>query len=248
MDLFAGFSIVEPYPALYIEHLDAVVIADLHLGLESLMAREGTYMPRFQLSEMEDDIDAILERTGASRLIICGDLKHEFSETSYGEREEVQELMDFLSDRVEKILLVKGNHDNYLIYPVEEYDTVELEDYFVLDGVCFMHGHEIPESLTVQEADTWIIGHEHPAITLKDEVGVTEKLSAFLYGEMGEGRRLIVLPAFSKLAEGSQVNQVPEHELLSPILRSKVEISTLRAVGVDRDAGIFPFPELHKLR
>lgn len=248
MDLFDGFSIVEPYPALYVEALDAAVIADLHLGLESLMAREGTYMPKFQLSEMKDDIDAILGQTGASTLIVCGDIKHEFSETSYGEREEVQELVEFLSDRVEEILLVKGNHDNYLIYPVKEYDNVHLEDLYLLDGTCFIHGHEIPDNLSIREADTLVIGHEHPAVTLKDEVGVTEKLPAFLYGSMEDGQRIIVLPAFSKLAEGSQVNQVPEHELLSPFLREQVDIATLRAVGIDRDAGLFPFPALGKLR
>lgn len=248
MDLFEGFSIVEPYPALYVEHLDAVVIADLHLGLESLMAREGTYMPKFQRSEMEADIDAVLEETDASTLIVCGDMKHEFSETSYGEREEVQELIEFLSSRVEDILLVKGNHDNYLIYPVKEYDNVKLEDLFVLEGTCFLHGHQVPESLAVQSADTLIIGHEHPAVTLKDEVGVTEKVPAFLYGTMDDGRRIIVLPAFSKLAEGSQVNQVREEELLSPVLRELVNIEELKAVGVDREAGLLPFPALRKLR
>lgn len=248
MELFDGFSIVEPYPALYVEHLDAVVIADLHLGLESLMAREGTYMPKFQRSEMEDDIEAILSETGASTLIVCGDIKHEFSETSYGEREEVQDLIEFLSAHVDDILLVKGNHDNYLIYPVKEYDNVELEDIFVVDGTCFLHGHEVPESLAVQDADMLIIGHEHPAVTLTDEVGVTEKLPAFLYGEMEDGKRIIVLPAFSKLTEGSQVNQIQEEDLLSPVLRKLVDITTLKAVGVDREAGLFPFPELRKLR
>lgn len=248
MDLFDGFSIVEPYPALYVEHLDAAVISDLHLGLESLMARAGTYMPRFQLSEMMDDIDAVLAETGASRLVVCGDIKHEFSETSYGEREEVQKLMDFLADRVEAVLLVKGNHDNYLIYPVKEYDNVDLEDLFVLDGTAFLHGHQVPENLEIQDADTWVIGHEHPAVMLKDEVGVTEKLPAFLYGTMNDGKRIIVMPAFSKLAEGSQVNRIEEDELLSPVLKELVDIEDLKAVGVDREAGLFPFPALGKLR
>ncbi|MDY6769663.1 MAG: metallophosphoesterase, partial [Candidatus Nanohaloarchaea archaeon] len=116
MQLLDRFDIVAPYPAVYDTRTDAVVVADLHLGLEALMADGGVYMPKFQLGEVLDDLDAILDETGASRLIVLGDVKHEFSETSRGEREEVQELLDAVTERVEEVLLVKGNHDNYLIY------------------------------------------------------------------------------------------------------------------------------------
>ncbi|MDY6774323.1 MAG: metallophosphoesterase [Candidatus Nanohaloarchaea archaeon] len=248
MQLLDRFETVDSYPALYDPELDAAIVADLHLGLESLMARGGVYMPKFQLDEIKEDLDSILEQTGADRLVICGDVKHEFSETSEGEREEVQELLDFLSGKVEEVLLVKGNHDNYLIYAVEEYENVELEDYFLEGEVLFIHGHELLENLETLDASYVVIGHEHPALTLKDEVGVKEKLPAFLYGEMDDGRKLLVLPAFSKLAEGSQVNRVEEEELLSPVLKEKVDIGEMEAVGVDRDAGLFEFPELDKLR
>lgn len=247
MELFDGVRIVAPYPALYIDRLDAVVISDLHLGLEELMADAGTYMPKVQLDEIRDDLDAILTETDPDQVIICGDLKHEFSETSYSEREEVQELIEFLRSRVDTIRLVQGNHDNYLIYPVEDYDSVELADYFVLDGICFMHGHEILENLDVQNADMVIMGHEHPALALEDDAGVTEKIDCFLYGAMDDGRDLVVLPAFSHLSDGTPVNRSTDRDLLSPVLQKQVDIDTLKAVGIDRDAGVLPFPALKNI-
>ncbi|MDY6776654.1 MAG: metallophosphoesterase [Candidatus Nanohaloarchaea archaeon] len=268
MEIFDRFEIVEPFPAVYDPELDAVAVSDLHLGLESLMADQGVLMPKFQLEEMKEDLEKILEEKEPERLVVCGDVKHEFSETSYGEREEVQELLDFLAGKVEEVLLVKGNHDNYLIYAVDDYENVELEDRFVLGDVVFVHGHEILEDLETLDADYVVMGHEHPAVVMEDEVGIEEKLPAFLYGEMGEserrpdnregkedsqsavhdGRKLLVLPAFSKLAEGSKVNRVDEDRLLSPVLKKKVDIGSMKAVGVDRDAGLFEFPELGKMR
>ncbi len=248
MELFEGLEVVDSHPALYIEELDAAVVADLHLGLESLMARDGTYMPKFQLDEMKQELEEILEETGAGTVVVCGDVKHEFSETSRGEREEVQELLEFLAEKVDEVLLVKGNHDNYLFYAVENYDNLELDDYFLRDGVLFLHGHELLENLETLDADYVVMGHEHPAIAMRDEVGIEEKLPAFLYGEMEDGRNLVVLPAMSRLAEGSQVNRADGNELLSPVLEEKVDLEGLEAVGVDREAGLFEFPELYKFR
>ncbi len=248
MELLDRFKTVNGYPAVYDPETDAVVIADLHLGLESLMADSGVYMPKVQLEEAKADITALLEDTGADRIIVLGDVKHEFSETSYGEREEVQDLLDMLAGEVDEVLLVKGNHDNYLIYAVEEYDNVELSEYFIRSGAVFVHGHEVVENLETREADYVVMGHEHPALTLKDEIGVAEKLPAFLYGEMRDGRNILVLPAFSALAEGSQINRIDEDELLSPVLTEQVDIGALKAVGVDKEAGLFEFPELRKLR
>lgn len=264
--IFEKFQVVGSYPALYIDSLDAVVISDLHLGLESLMAKAGTYMPKVQLEEVKEDLEAIVSEVEPEKLIVCGDIKHEFSSTTYGEREEVQDFIDFLSGLVEEILLVKGNHDNYLIYYVEDYDNVQLEDYYVLDDILFMHGHEIFEDLETIDTNYVLIGHEHPSLALKDKVGVTEKIHCFLYGEMTEtgfssddsrsstgevrsGRRLIVLPAFSGLAEGTPMNRVKNRDpdILSPVLKKKIDVKTMKAIGVDKEAGVFRFPEVGKI-
>lgn len=241
MKLFNKFKIIESYPALWIEDLRTVVVSDFHLGLEALMTTEGLYFPKFQLKEMKQDLQEILSNYKPERLIINGDIKHEFSKATWKERQEVQNLIDFLSQKVKAINLVKGNHDNYLIYVVQDYDNLTLKEKFSFKDILFVHGHqeEIPHSKYV------ILGHEHPALALKDKAGAKEKIRCFLYGEVNN-KKLIVMPAFSKLAEGSPVNQIPSQELLSPWLK-KVGVEDMKAVGVSKEGGLFEFPEIRKI-
>jgi putative SbcD/Mre11-related phosphoesterase len=248
MELFDKFRIIEPQPALYAPGKDAVIVSDLHIGIEAVEARTGTLMPKFQMEEILDELETMRDETGADRLVIVGDIKHSFSGTNEREREEVERFLDKISLLFETVWLIEGNHDNALTYRIDDYTNVELDDHFAEDGVLFVHGHEKLEDLEELTADIVVIGHEHPAIVLTDDVGITEKIACFLYGDMKDGRKIIVLPAFSRLASGTEVNKVPEHELLSPILREQVDIDALDVVAVDREAGMFDFPAVGKLR
>lgn len=248
MKIFERFEIVGWWPALYDPKEKMLIVSDLHLGLESLMAEAGMFMPKFQLKEIKSALLDMLEKKDVESLLVCGDIKHEFSETSYGERKEVEELIDFVLDHVENIFLVKGNHDNYLIYTVKSYPEVELENIFVFDDVCFVHGHEKHERIRGLDIEYLIIGHEHPALTLTDEIGSREKIRCFLYGNTTTGKKMIVMPAFSGLAQGSDMNKIGKKDILSPVLKDMVNIGELEAVGVDEEAGLFRFPKLKKMR
>ncbi|MFB6291938.1 MAG: metallophosphoesterase [Candidatus Nanohaloarchaea archaeon] len=243
MNIF-GFETVDSLPALYHPELDLLAISDIHLGLEGTLTSEGSYIPQFQLDELLGDIDEAKEETGASRVLVNGDLKHEFSGTSHSERKEIRELLDFLKDRFEDVIIVKGNHDTF-VDSIAEDAGVDIEDKHLEDGVLFSHGHKTLE--TAFDYETLVIGHEHPALELKDEVGVKEKVDCFLYGEQENGRNIIVMPAFSKISGGSRINQVPQEELLSPVLRNSVDMDSMKAVAVSREAGLFKFPEIGKL-
>lgn len=248
MKIFDRFEIVGNSPAVYIDQIDSLVISDLHLGMESLMAESGTLMPKFQLKEMKAELEKLVNNAHPERLIVCGDIKHEFSGATRDERKEVEALIDFLSDHLKQIILVKGNHDNYLIYAVDKYDNVLLEEQFIIDNYCFMHGDKVDKDIDKKGVDYLIIGHEHPALTLKDKIGVREKLPCFLYGRMKNNIKIVVMPAFSRFASGSHVNRINKKELLSPILKEQVNINELAAIGVDREAGLFEFPDIGKLK
>ncbi|MEF8874386.1 MAG: metallophosphoesterase [Candidatus Thermoplasmatota archaeon] len=248
MKILDRFEIVGNHPALYDPEQKMLIISDLHLGLESLMAESGMFMPKFQLSEMKDDLSDMLAKKDIERLMVCGDIKHEFSETSHGERKEVEEFVDFLRGSVENIFLVKGNHDNYLIYTVKRYPNVSLKDEFVFDNVAFIHGHEKRKIIRALDVEHVIMGHEHPALTLTDEIGVKEKIRCLLYGEMGDGTKLIVMPSFSSLASGSNVNRISEDQILSPVLKEMIDLGEMKAIGVDKEAGLFKFPKLKEMR
>jgi metallophosphoesterase superfamily enzyme len=97
------------------------------------------------------------------------------------------------------------------------------------------------------EYETVVIGHEHPALALTDDVGVKEKVSCVLYGEMKNGKNIVVLPAYSKIANGSEVNNMPRQEFLCPVLREN-GVSDLKATVLSREGGVFEFPEVSKIK
>lgn len=240
-------DILEPYPVIYINEIDTVVMSDLHLGFEGVMAEEaGVFIPKVQFEKEMKIIREITEELKARRIVLNGDVKHEFSETSYHESRELSDLLEYLQDNYSEVILVKGNHDNFIIRVTHRY-RVELVDEILIGRYYFTHGHFVPENFN-SKGDVVVIGHEHPAIVLYDEVGAKEKIPCLLYGDMLDGRKIIVLPPMSIFAQGSEVNMIPKNELLSPILREYVDVDRLEVIAVSQEAGCIRFPKLGVLR
>ncbi len=179
---------------------DAVIIADVHIGLEAMMQRTGVYIPSL-LRDVIDSIRGLLERENAGRLVIAGDLKHSFA-PMFRERLELKEFVDKIKGSVDDIILVRGNHDIEIGWL--EYEGVHITNCLRLHGWTVVHGHRPSELRRL------VIGHEHPAVTLRDEVGASVKMRAFLVDE-----GLVVLPAFSPWAYGNDVLR----ETISPMLK-----------------------------
>ncbi len=237
------FKIIDSMPAVHFPEIDTVAVADLHLGLEASMTSSGYYVPEFQLDKVKEELEKCFEVTKARSIVINGDLKNEFS-TSYSEKKEVAELLKFLKTIFEQVIVIKGNHDLFLEQTVED-QGLKLEESFLKDDVLFVHGHE---KLEVEEDyGTIVIGHEHPALALKDDIGHVEKVSCLLHGENREGIEIIVLPAFSHISNGSEVNTIDESDLMSPILKNHMELGTMNAVAVSREGGVYDFGRLSDL-
>lgn len=247
MKIYGEIEVVEPYPAVYIPSIDSIVVAELHLGYEEAMVEQGLFLPRVQLKKEMEMLRGILEKQGAKRIIVNGDFKHEFSRGGYREYREIGEMLDFLQDNFEEVKLVRGNHDNFLISPARR-RGVELVDSCVLGDYYFLHGHKIPLDFESHEAGNIVMAHEHPAVAIYDEIGVKEKIPCFLHGVTRNNRRILVLPAFSPLSQGSEVNTIPPEELLSPLLKNYVEVDELEVVGISRAAGALRFASLRSLR
>jgi putative SbcD/Mre11-related phosphoesterase len=203
-----------------------LVIADLHIGFEEAMAREGHYIPKL-LDELISSLQGVLEREKPKRLIIDGDLKHSFVPLKR-EKRELRAFFEAINGLVDETILVRGNHDVGILWLKEL--GIEIVDELELYGWKLVHGHKLGEG------ERFIIGHEHPAIRLRDEVGAVIKVPAFLVGE-----ELVVLPAFSPWAYGNDVTR----EIVSPFLR-RFEASKLRVL-VPLGDEVLDFGELGKL-
>jgi len=234
------FEILDSLPAIYLPELDLIVLSDLHLGLEASMTSQGNYVPTFNLEDIKEEINLLKELSGADRILVNGDLKNEYS-TSYSEKKEVTEIVKFLKDNFEDVIIIKGNHDLFLEDLLKE-NGVRLLDSYQEKSILFVHGHE---KLEDEDFDTLVIGHEHPALALKDDIGVTEKEPCLLHGETSLGE-LFVLPPYSKISNGSAVNNMRKSDLLSPILK-EINLDQLKAYVVSREGGVYDFGKLQDL-
>lgn len=204
---------------LYLAKYKTIVIADVHIGYEESLNKQGIMLPRLQFKETMQRLERITKYLDFETVIILGDLKHEFGKISDQEWRETLKFLDFFKDK--KIVLIKGNHDTVL-GPIAEKRNVEIVESYSIDDVLFLHGDKLPEKT---DTKTIIIGHEHPAIGIREGERV-ERVKCYLVGKWGN-KKLIVMPSFNTITEGTDVMQ---EEVLSPFL--KQDLSEFKVFAV----------------
>lgn len=187
---------------------DVLVVADLHLGCEAALEQEGLSIPRVQTRKIRGYVRDLIDRVSPSKLVVAGDLKHNFSRNLMQEWEDVSRFVRGLSEAV-PVEVVKGNHDNFLGAILRELG-VPLAMEVDVGGVRVVHGH----AGTRSDAPT-ILGHVHPSLGLRDGVDAVMKDRCFLYDERSQ---MLILPALSLVASGLDVVERPDSDRSSPIL------------------------------
>jgi len=229
-----GISISETLCA-HIEGPGAVVVADLHLGMEAAAEAEGAFFPKRQKPLLMGRLKRILDRFHPRSLVIAGDFKHNFGRDKKREMDEVREVFDFIDSRTQ-VVLTKGNHDNYLqnILPREP-----LPGWIEIGGCMVCHGHIVTPRLA-RFGGPRILAHEHPALKLQDPVGAVVSAPAFVWGERD---RTLVLPALGPLALGTDV---VGRGFRSPFLRmlDRNKLSVFAATGT----GLLDFGTIERVR
>lgn len=151
-----------------------------------------------------------LERTGAQKLIILGDLLHAAQGCEPA-------MLDAISIwRAEhanlKIYLVRGNHDRHAGDPPDDWQ-IEIMD-GPTPGPHWILNHEPLDPATGYA----LVGHLHPAVRLTGKGQQSLKLPCFWFGETCG-----VLPAFSAFVDhgtirprqGDQVFVITEHQVMA---------------------------------
>ena len=203
-----------------------LIISDVHIGFEEYLNAKGILVPRFHFKDTIKKLDELFDKLKKrkikiERIIVNGDLKHEFGTISRQEWKETLEILDYFSSKAKEIVLIKGNHDN-ILGPIAKKKNLQIMDSYSIGGILIIHGNKkikIPK-----EIKTLIIGHEHPAITIRDKTKY-EKYKCFLLGKY-ERKTLLVMPSFNTLLEGTDILK---EKLLSPFLH---DISKFKAYVV----------------
>jgi|TARA_Y100000310_G_scaffold344951_1_gene460728 hypothetical protein len=237
MKIFGDIELIDL--AIYINR--TLIVTDFHIGYEEALNKQGLMVPRFQFDEVIKRLDSIfkkLEGKKIERIIINGDLKHEFGTISAQEWRHTLKLLDYFGQNCKEIILIKGNHDAVL-GPIAKKRNVKVLDHYVINQIkektitknpfkgiknnknnkkiFVIHGDSIPDKNLLKGISTIIIGHEHPAVSIR-QAPRTELFKAFLTGKW-RGKNIIAQPSFNLVTEGTDVLK---EEILSPLLKNNL--------------------------
>jgi len=183
-----------------------VVIGDLHIGYEKALEGEGLYLPRMNTDSIRNSLNRIICRYEPKRIVLLGDIKHDFAKAPYECRYDVSSIIKMLTDAAE-VIVIKGNHDNFLQNILSD-TGLEVHDFVDIAGIRLEHGHVDSGARPV------IIGHEHPSVRISDALSGSIKLQCFLHS-VKDG--IIVIPPFSPFSAGSDLASEP---FMSPACKS----------------------------
>jgi len=176
-----------------------LVIGDLHIGYEESLNQSGVLVSRGMFGEMVEYLERVFSRVGdVDEVVLLGDVKHVFGRVLGQEWKEVLSLIEYLEERCGKIVIVKGNHDK-IIDAIASRGNVEVRDYYIVGGTCFMHGDR--DFIEAHGVGRWVVGHGHPAVKISDGVKV-EKYKCFLVGRF-RGKEVVIVPSFFEGSLGS---------------------------------------------
>ncbi len=188
----------EPAALATIDGDRTLVVADYHAGVEAGLRYERGIQVPSQADSRRRRLCELLDRTGADRLVVLGDLMHSIGDPGGAERGELEVLFESMPPV--DVTLVKGNHDgaieSWLYETIHDrprgrsdattgasaLDVLPGEGGRLGDvGVCHGHSWPSPDALA---ADVLCMGHEHPCVRLEDEVGGSRIEPAWLRGQL----------------------------------------------------------------
>jgi len=212
MELVPGIVAVEG--ALFLEESKTLVLADLHFGYEEERRNVGVLLPTGQRQIVRDAVEGLLARLSPDRVVLLGDVKHEFGRISQQEWDQVRTFIRWLQERCD-VEVVLGNHDNLLV-PILKRLEIEPRRFLLLETVLLVHGdvtigdlveHHGLSKERLRSCSTIVMGHEHPAMTITDGIR-SETMKCYLVGKLAvlrKKRDLVVLPSYNPLTWGTDV-------------------------------------------
>jgi len=206
---------IQNEPALFIKNKKILVVADLHIGIESQLREQGVSTSS-KTKNMVDKLQKIIKKYKPIEIILLGDVKHNIPSTTIQERRDVKNFLNILKENG-LVHIVPGNHDGNIGKISPGGIIIHPSDGYIVENIAFVHGHRWPNT-EVMKCEQIVISHTHPTIMFTDRLGhktfepcwikasiLKEKL--FEKYPNGTCSSVLVIPSFNPLCGGIAANQ-----------------------------------------
>ncbi|MDE0861785.1 MAG: ligase-associated DNA damage response endonuclease PdeM [Akkermansiaceae bacterium] len=192
--------------AVYLPAHSALVLSDVHLGKAATFQAHGLPVPAGDDEADLARISKLIEKTGAQKLIIAGDLLHSPHGVSPAL---INHLETWMSQCSARITLILGNHDRRALraHPME---SVPFLDF---DGLRIIHD---PAHASTGFS---ICGHLHPVIRVKDSPRSHLRTACFWLSESS-----LILPSFGTFTGGQPIKPISPDRIFAPLNGRVVEL------------------------
>lgn len=229
------------------EDKTALLVSDLHLGLEKEMAKKGFRLPAYSV-KIVARIRDLADKYGTTSLVVLGDVKHTVGKVEDIDWGVVPWFFDTMLDLFEVVEVIPGNHDGNIktvLPPKVKLHTAQGTVIGQGRGrVGLAHGHAWPSQEAIATRNL-VIGHSHFTYEMRDSLGARTReavwvSTAYDVAQLMEGAgydsrargigKLTVMPPFNRMVGGQPINRSRSFQF-GPVLSS-------RSVSLE-DADIF---------
>ena len=209
-----AFQPVPNEPALFIKEEKILVVADLHIGIESELQEQGVHAPP-QTPLMLQRLQRLCSNYKPEDIVLLGDVKHMIPSSTIQERSNVKQFLQQVQS-FGCVHIIPGNHDGNLHRFVPEGIHFHPSNGEILGDMGFIHGHRWPRE-EIMECGQVVVAHAHPTIMLTDRRGYKTFEPCWIRGNCkrdilserfpsAANPDVIVIPAFNQLCGGIAIN------------------------------------------
>jgi putative SbcD/Mre11-related phosphoesterase len=201
-------------PALFINKKKILVLADLHIGIESKLSEKGINTVS-QTKKITKHFFSLCKKYKPKEIVLLGDIKHNIPSSTIQERKDVKNFLEEIKS-CGSIHIVPGNHDGNIQKISPNHTIIHPSNGFIIENIGFVHGHRWP-SEEIMKCEQIIIGHTHPNIMFTDRLGYKTFEPCWIKGNFDDKKlkekylnstspQILVMPAFNPLCGGIATN------------------------------------------